>query len=95
MTRRSPTKRGGRPYRREAARLKREGGVCHLCGHPIDPDLEHPDPWSFSVDHATPVSMGGAVSDRRNMRPAHLICNMRRGTGKGTPHTPNNRSSKW
>ena len=95
MARRSKTKRGGRPYRREAAHLKREGGVCHLCGLPIDPDLVAPHPMSFSVDHVVPVSMGGAMHDRHNLRPAHRICNMKRGTGRGTPRTNGDRSLSW
>ena len=94
-TPRSKTRRGGRPYRRLAARLKREGGVCWLCGLPIDPELKAPHPMSFSLDHFVPVSMGGALTDPANARSAHRRCNQKRGTGRGRASTPDDRSSKW
>ena len=95
MTRRSATRRGGRPYRRLAARLKAEARVCWICGLPIDPDLKAPHPMSFSLDHVHPVSMGGAVSAPGNAMPAHRVCNMKRGTGRGKPKTEGDRSGKW
>lgn len=96
-TRRSATRRGGRPYRRLAERLKREEHVCWLCGLPIDPELKSPHPMSFSVDHIVPVapSFGGAVADPGNVRAAHRICNMKRGTGRGRPTTQGDRSASW
>lgn len=94
-TRRSTTRRGGRPYRRLAARLKRECRVCHICGLPIDPDLKAPHPLSFSVDHLAPVSMGGDVTSRGNVAAAHRICNMKRGTGRGRPKTSGDQSAAW
>ena len=89
------SKRGGRPYRRQASRMKREGGVCHLCGLPIDPDLESPHPMSFSVDHVIPLALGGDRDDPSNLRPAHRMCNMKRGTGRGMARTSGDRSSSW
>lgn len=68
--------------RRVAARLRREARVCALCGLPIDPELKSPHPFSFTVDHIIPLSMGGAVADPTNMRAAHRICNSKRGTGR-------------
>jgi len=94
-TPRSRTRRGGRPYRRLAAKLRQEGAVCHLCGLPIDPELRSPHPLSFTLDHVRPVSMGGAVVDPHNVRPAHRLCNMKRGTGRGRPTTQGDRSSSW
>ena len=75
----------------KAAQLKAEGGVCHLCGLPIDPELESPHPMSFTADHIIPMAMGGHLTDRRNLRPAHRICNMKRGTGRGNPRTAKQR----
>lgn len=92
-TPRSKTRRGGRPYRRMAARLRREAEVCWICGLPIDKTLRSPHPMSFSVDHLTPVSMGGAVLGP--VAAAHRICNMKRGTGRGRPSTQGDRSSSW
>lgn len=95
MTRRSAVNRGGRPYRRLHARLRREVSVCHICGLPIDPSLRAPHPLSFSLDHIVPVSMGGALTDPDNVRPAHRICNMQRGTGRGRPTSGGDRSGAW
>jgi hypothetical protein len=69
--------------------------VCWLCGLPIDPELKSPHPFSFSLDHVVPVSMGGAVSSRANALPAHRLCNMKRGTGRGKPKSEGDRSSGW
>lgn len=96
MTKRSNRPRGGRPYRRLAAKVKREQRVCWLCGLAIDPELVSPHPMSFTLDHVIPVSMGGALSDPDNARAAHRLCNMKRGTGRGRkPVTPDDRSSTW
>ena len=96
MASRSRVRRGGRPYRRLAARLKAESRVCWICGLPIDPELKSPHPLSFTLDHVVPVSMGGAVSGPGNSYlPAHRVCNMKRGTGRGKPKTEGDRSSGW
>lgn len=94
-TRRSVRPRGGRPYRRLWAQVKREEGVCHLCGLAIDPGLRSPHPLSFTLDHIVPVSMGGVLVSRDNVRAAHRRCNMQRGTGRGSPRTQGDRSAGW
>jgi 5-methylcytosine-specific restriction endonuclease McrA len=66
-----------------AQRLRAEGRVCHLCGLPIDPELQAPHPLSFSLDHLVPLALGGARDDPSNVAPAHRLCNMKRGTGRG------------
>lgn len=40
-----------------------------------------PHPMSFVVDEIVPVSRGGDPLDPANTRPAHWICNARRGDG--------------
>lgn len=95
MTRRSAIRRGGRPYRRMAERLRREGRVCHICGLPIDPELRSPHPLSFTVDHIVPLALGGARDDPNNAAPAHRICNMKRGTGRQGARTGGDRSAEW
>lgn len=51
---------------------------------------------SFSVDHKVPVSMGGRVDDPHNVAPAHRLCNMKRGTGRGRKaNTEGDRSASW
>jgi 5-methylcytosine-specific restriction endonuclease McrA len=76
--------------------------VCALCGLPIDPDLEAPDPGSFTVDHIIPLSTIRDPAERRrlrddpaNCRPAHRLCNMKRGTGRGRAATQGDRSAGW
>lgn len=79
--------------RRDAirARWKAIGAPCWLCGHPIDYSLgmmtdpvtgkRRPHPMSFVVDEVVPVKYGGDPLDFDNTRPAHWICNARRGAG--------------
>ena len=40
-----------------------------------------PHPMSFVVDEIIPVSQGGSPYTMDNTRPAHWICNARRGDG--------------
>ncbi|MBR3328444.1 MAG: HNH endonuclease [Atopobiaceae bacterium] len=40
-----------------------------------------PHPMSFVVDEIVPVSKGGDPLDFANTRPAHWVCNARRGDG--------------
>lgn len=51
--------------------IERYGMTCWLCQREIRPD-------QFSIDHIHPRSKGGN-DDIDNLRPAHLICNKRRG----------------
>lgn len=54
------------------------GNVCHLCNTTIDLSKTFPDPWCFSMDHIEPICRLGDHTIE-NIRPAHLICNSRRG----------------
>lgn len=53
--------------------------ICALCGFPIEPTLSGRHPFGPSVDCEIPVSRGGSPTDLANLRPAHLICNQKRG----------------
>ena len=69
-------KRTGRPWQRIKARvIRRDHGICHICGGP-DAD---------SADHLTPVAHGGALYDMANLAAVHHNtpphCNRRRGAG--------------
>jgi len=57
---------------------ERDGWVCGLCGVPVPPELNWPDPMSASLDHIMPLSAGGDHS-RANAQLAHWICNVRKG----------------
>lgn len=71
------------------ARWRAIGAPCHICGHPIDYSLgmvtvngkRRPHPMSFVVDEVVPVKYGGDPLDFENTRPAHYVCNARRGAG--------------
>lgn len=52
----------------------RDGLDCGICKTPVDLSLEHPDPWSPSVDHVIPRAHGGS-DDPTNLQVAHLTCN--------------------
>ena len=77
--------------RRDAirARWRAIGAPCGICGKPIDYELgmvtvngkRRPHPMSFVVDEVVPVKYGGSPTDMDNTRPAHWICNARRGAG--------------
>lgn len=62
-------KRTGRPWQRRKARvIRRDAGLCHLCGTHGADTADHLIPWSISHDD----SMG-------NLKAAHVPCNQRRG----------------
>lgn len=64
-------KRTGRPWQRLKARIiRRDGGICHLCGQP----------GADTADHLQPVVHGGPVYDESNLAAAHQRCNRRRHT---------------
>jgi 5-methylcytosine-specific restriction endonuclease McrA len=66
--------------KRRMSRLRRllpaQGGLCPLCGGPVD--LTRVGPWRPTLDHIVPLSKGGdnAMS---NLQVAHWVCNNRRG----------------
>lgn len=70
---------------------------CHLCGEPIttqaagiDKNGER-DWWALTWDHVIPKSAGG-TDDPENLRPAHLVCNIRR---KNMPLEDWRESRRW
>ena len=70
-------------------RVKAMGLPCWLCNRPIDYSLTtyvdpkdgrtKRHPMSFELDEVVPVSLGGDPLDFDNVRPAHRICNQKRG----------------
>lgn len=64
-----------------AAVLERDGMLCHLCGGSIA-DLS-----DLHFDHVIPLARGGA-HHADNIKPAHALCNMRKGARIGTEWRP-------
>ena len=61
--------RTGRPWQRKKARvIRRDGGICHLCGHPGADTADHLVPWSQTHDDSL-----------ANLKAAHDWCNRIRG----------------
>lgn len=91
MRKPNPRRANGSARDRLRARIKARGEPCAICGRPIDYTLgmitdprtgrRRPHPMSFVVDEILPVSQGGSPTDPANTRPAHWICNARRGDG--------------
>jgi 5-methylcytosine-specific restriction endonuclease McrA len=65
------------------ALCKAQGLPCAICGQPIDYDLPGTHRGGPHVDHTQARALGGSVWDRSNWRPAHMICNTRRGAALG------------
>ena len=59
----------------DAAVFERDGWKCMICGKQINIKLKYPDPYSKSVDHIIPLSLGG-VDAMCNVQSAHLRCNL-------------------
>lgn len=56
----------------------RDNWVCQLCGDPVDSSLTFPDQMSATLDHITPMSLGGPHSPA-NLQLAHWLCNILKG----------------
>jgi len=72
-----PTKAIRDKARKRVGQRVKAGEPCWFCGAPIDLTIPYPAPMSFTVDHATPTSLGGS-DDYGRLRPAHNHCNRQR-----------------
>lgn len=71
--------RSGRPLSRIKALVRSEGThVCWLCGQGIEMSLPINHPYAWTIDHVTPLSLGGDPLDLKNIREAHRTCNSSR-----------------
>ena len=100
MGKTNPRTANGHARRQVREWLKDQGLPCHICGMAIDYSLPAGDPMSFEVDEIVPVSKGGSPTDKRNVAPAHRICNQRRGNkdinlGTTPRELPCPTSRKW
>lgn len=57
--------------------FERDGHRCYLCGGVCSG--AYPAPMAASLDHVMPIARGG-LHTRDNVRTAHLLCNMSKGT---------------
>ncbi|MGW0682887.1 HNH endonuclease [Streptomyces sp. NPDC002754] len=78
-------------FKRLVDQLKREyPWLCHLCGAPIPTGVHHTDPLAYTADHVVPMALAPWLAeDIENLRPAHRICNLRKGKN------PNSRNRKF
>lgn len=65
-------------YFKDSEIFERDGWACKLCSHPINKALKWPNPWSPSLDHIVPMSLGGPHVPG-NVQCAHLRCNILKG----------------
>ena len=76
-----PQYRNDRAYVQKREALFRQGRKnntpCHLCGKPIDYDLDWKHPMSKTADHLDAVANGGPMTGPLAL--AHRSCNSRRG----------------
>lgn len=56
----------------------RDDFTCWICGNRTSETYSRTDPWSPTLDHYHPASLGGS-DEPENLRTAHMICNARRG----------------
>ena len=70
------------PYKKQKANFhiiaERDDWICWICELRIDPDLPGTNRMGGTVDHVIPISKGG-TDDLDNLKPAHWICNVKRG----------------
>lgn len=69
-------------YQRFVVRVKQleRAWVCYRCTVDIDPDLEYPDPMSWSLEHVKPVDQFPELMfDIDNATGSHFICNSKHG----------------
>jgi hypothetical protein len=75
-------------WKRARARVLKDATYCELpsCqGPPLDFDASPTSRWAPSVDHITPVSIGGEPFALENLRAVHFGCNSARGNGTRRP----------
>lgn len=60
---------------------KQSGGVCGICGAPIDYAAKCPDPMSSSIDHIVALANGGTHT-YANVQAAHFLCNSLKGASE-------------
>ena len=76
--------RTGAAWNRRVSELRASGNPCMHCGQPVDLELKHPHPYSFSVEHH-PIPVidlepgHPLITDPSNTHSSHLRCNIASG----------------
>ncbi|MFF9310092.1 HNH endonuclease [Streptomyces sp. NPDC014748] len=89
IERRTRQARSGRPWRRVQAQVFAQETHCWICHRYVDqslPGTTHP--MARTVDHVTPLWLGGDPLDRANCRLAHRRCNTVRNNQLRAAHRP-------
>lgn len=60
--------------------IKRDNGMCQICGKKVALKHKSPHPFSPSLDHIIPLAKGG-THEPKNVRLAHFICNSLKSDG--------------
>lgn len=89
-------KHNGHQWRTLQRRIRARDTHCHICGQPIDKTLPALHPWSFEIDHITPISRGGQEYDPHNLAGAHRLCNQHKSNRAPKPQAgPCTNSRDW
>lgn len=57
---------------------ERDNWLCRLCGFVIDSSLRFPNNMAATLDHITPLALGGTHT-YENVQAAHALCNHMKG----------------
>ena len=68
----------GRPVLSVYQLAERDGCRCNICGRKVDLHLSGRAKYGPTIDHLTPISLGG-TNDADNLALAHRLCNSARG----------------
>lgn len=60
-------------------RIKSSGPACHICGLATSRGVGAYHPLYLNMDHIVAVADGGKGKTAGNLRPAHRVCNLKRG----------------
>ena len=73
--------RGTARWKRMRAEVLAMATHCAICGRPLVPHLKSPHPLSSTLDHVTPLALGG--DPYGPVRAAHFGCNASLGASLG------------
>ena len=84
MQRKTRKRQNGYSAYTESEILELYGSLCHICGIGVDLEASRKigkENWELGLhfDHVIPIAKGGADT-LENVRPAHALCNIRKGT---------------